>query len=118
MIEDFAKRLFLGQQKGYKRLNCAQSIAEVFREEYGFLTKDTIKEFKKMGFGKAPNGECGMLFASKYIFEKNGQPEKAAEFEKYFIELAGTTKCKELIKRKRPFCAFCLGESAKFIDNT
>ena len=38
MIEEFAKRLFLGQQEGYKKLNCAQAIAEAFREEYGFLT--------------------------------------------------------------------------------
>ncbi len=118
MIEDFAKKLFLGQQKGYKKLNCAQSIAEAFREEYGFLTEDTVKKFKKMGYGKAPNGECGMLFASKYIFEKNGQPDKALEFEKYFIELASTSKCKELIKKKIPFCAYCLSESAKFIDDT
>lgn len=118
MIEEFAKKLFLGQQEGYKRLNCAQAIAEAFREEYGFLTEETVKIFKKMGHGKAPNGECGMLFAAKYIFNNNDQPEKAMEFEKHFIEFAGTTKCKELIKKKIPFCAYCINETAKFINNT
>jgi len=117
MIEEFAKNLFLGQQLGYKKLNCAQAIAEAFREEYGFITEETIKLFKKMGYGKAPNGECGMLYAAKYIFMENSQPEKAKEFEKHFNEFAGTTKCKELIKKKIPFCAYCIGKTAKFIND-
>jgi hypothetical protein len=103
MVGNFAEKLFLGQQTGYKRLNCAQAIAEAFRQEYNFLTEDTVKDFKKMGHGKAPNGECGMLYAAKYIFEKNNRPDKAQEFEKHFREFAGTTKCKELIKKKSPF---------------
>ena len=117
-VGKFAKKLFLGLQKGYKRLNCAQSIAEAFRNEYGFITEDTVKEFKKKGYGKAPNGECGMLYAAKYIFEKNGNPDRAHEFEKHFIEFAGTTQCNELIKKKIPFCAYCIDETAKFIDKT
>ena len=116
MREEFAKKLFLGQQEGYKKINCAQAIAEAFREEYGFITEETVKTFKKMGHGKAPNGECGMLYAAKYIFNKNGQPDKAREFEKHFIEFAGTTKCKELIKKKIPFCAYCINKTAKFIS--
>jgi hypothetical protein len=116
MVEKFAEKLFLGQQNGYKRLNCAQAIAEAFRQEYSFLTEDTVKDFKKMGHGKAPNGECGMLFAAKYIFEKNNRPDKAQEFEKHFREFAGTTKCKELIKKKIPFCAQCINRTATFID--
>ena len=57
MVGNFAERLFLGQQNGYKHLNCAQAIAEAFRQEYNFLTEDTVKDFKKMGHGKAPNGD-------------------------------------------------------------
>ena len=70
MVENFAEKLFSGQQRGYKLFNCAQAIAEAFRQEYDFLTEDTVKNFKKMGYGKAPNGECGMLFAAKYKFKK------------------------------------------------
>ncbi len=117
MVEEFAKKLFLGQQEGYKRLNCAQAIAEAFKEEYGFITEETVKSFKKMGHGKAPNGECGMLYAAKYIFEKNSQEDKAKEFEKHFMEIAGTTKCKELIKKKIPFFAYCINKTAEFINN-
>jgi len=117
MVGNFAKKLFLGQQQGYKRLNCAQAVAEAFRQEYDFLNEDTVKAFKKMGHGKAPDGECGMLYAAKYIFKKNGRIDKAKEFEKHFLEFAGTTKCKELIKKKIPFCADCINQTAEFIDN-
>jgi len=117
MVGNFAKNLFLGKQRGHKRLNCAQAIAESFRQEYDFLTKDTVKDFKKMGYGKAPDGECGMLFAAKYIFKKNGREDKAREFEKEFKAFAGTTKCKELKKKKIPFCAECISHTAEFIDN-
>ncbi len=116
MIEEFAKQLFLGQQKGYRKLNCAQAIAEAFRGEYGFITEETVKAFKKKGYGKAPNKECGMLYAAKYIFENNGQPDKAEEFQRHFIEFAGTTQCKELKKKKMPFCAHCIKNTAKFIN--
>jgi len=116
-VEEFAKKLFLGQIKGYKRLNCAQAIAEAFRQEYGFITEDTVAEFKKIGYGKAPQGECGMLYAAKFIFKKNGQPEKAKEFEEHFMTFAGTTKCAELIKKKIPFCAHCIEKTAGFIKN-
>ena len=118
MVEEFAKKLFLGQQEGYKKLNCAQAIAEAFREEYGFITDKTVKSFKKVGYGKAPNGECGMLYAAKYIFFKNNRSDKAIEFEKYFVEFAGTTKCKELIKKKIPFCAYCISKTAKFLNDS
>ena len=90
----FYRKAVLGKQRGYKRLNCAQAVAEAFRQEYDFLTEETVKDFKKMGYGKAPNGECGMLFAAKYIFEKNGRPDKAQEFENYFREFAGIPNAK------------------------
>jgi hypothetical protein len=46
-----------------------------------------------MGHGKAPNGECGMLYAAKYSYNRT---DKAQEFEKHFREFGGATKCKVL----------------------
>ncbi len=62
MVGNFAEKLFLGQQTGYKRLNCAQAIAEAFRQEYNFLTEDTVKDFKKWATVKHPMAsvECFM----------------------------------------------------------
>jgi hypothetical protein len=108
MAENFAEKLFLGLEEGYFRHNCAQAIAEAFRKKYDFITEETVKDFKKKGYGKAPQGECGMLYAAKYIFEKNGQPEKIEEIEREFIKFAGATKCKELKKKKIAFCAYCI----------
>ena len=57
-----------------------------------------------------------MLYAAKYIFLKKNRPGKAQEFEKHFRKFTGTTKCKELIKKKIPFCAQCINRTATFID--
>lgn len=116
MNHDKAKNLFLGKYPGQKRLNCAQAIAFTFKDKYSFITDATIKEFKEMGHGKAPKGDCGMLYAAKYIFENNGQSDKVQAFEKYFIEFAGSPKCAEIIKKKIEFCAQCIIKTAEFID--
>ncbi len=34
---EFPEKLFLGKQAGYKRLNCAQEIAETFKQKYSFI---------------------------------------------------------------------------------
>ena len=114
MIEEKIKQHFLGE-KGFKRLNCAQTMAEIFKDKYDFLTDDTVKAFKKMGYGKAPKGECGMLYAAKYILDESGEPDKIIEIENYFIEIAGTTLCRELKKKKIPFCAQCLMQTASYM---
>ncbi|MBU1043214.1 MAG: hypothetical protein KJ915_02310 [Candidatus Omnitrophica bacterium] len=116
MNSEFAKKLFLGKQPEHKRLNCAQAIAQTFKLKYSFITDQTIKEFKRMGFGKAPKGECGMLYAAKYIFENNQQSDKAQKFEQEFIRFAGSNKCSEIIKKKIAFCAECVSKTAEFID--
>jgi hypothetical protein len=47
---------------------------------------------------------------------KNNRLDKAQEFEKHFRDFAGTTKYKELIKKKISFCAHCINRTAMFID--
>jgi len=108
--------LFLDKQPGYKRLNCTQAIAQTFKEKYSFITDQTITDFKKRGFGKAPNKECGMFYAAKYIFENNGQLEKVKEFELYFKGIASSTQCSDIIKKKIVFCADCINKTSEFIN--
>ncbi len=105
---------FIGKN-GFKRLNCAQTIAMLFKERFDFITNDTIRDFKKMGHGRAPDGECGMLFAAKYILEKDGFHEEVDEIDRFFRGIAGTTNCKVLRKMKIPFCAECLVKTAEYI---
>ncbi|MFC1668772.1 C-GCAxxG-C-C family (seleno)protein [Spirochaetota bacterium] len=111
-----AKEHFLGENKN-KRLNCAQAVAMAFKDTLPFITDDTIKQFKKKGFGKAPEGECGMYFAAKYILEKTDHHHKIDDFTRYFLSFAPSVSCKELKKMKVPFCAECLKKSVDYVDD-
>ncbi|MBT8342299.1 MAG: hypothetical protein HKP58_15145 [Desulfatitalea sp.] len=114
-MDEKARNHFLGK-KGHKKLNCAQTIVELFKDRFDFLSDETVKKFKKMGYGKAPEGQCGIVYAAKYIFEKQGRIDDSRLTEKYFIKIAGTTNCKELKKKKIPFCTECLVQTARFIQ--
>ncbi len=114
-VENDARNFFLGKN-GYKRFNCAQTIALLFKDRFDFITDDLIRQFKKMGHGRAPHGECGMLYAAKYIFEQDGLHSEIPEVEDYFREIAGTTSCREVKKKKVPFCAVCLEKTALYIE--
>jgi hypothetical protein len=110
-----AKDTFLGKN-GHKRLNCAQVMAKYFSSIID-IEENTIKNFKKMGHGKAPNGECGIYFAGKYILNQAGKDRHQKDFETKFMEIAGTTQCKELRKMKLPFCSECIKDTAEYIEN-
>lgn len=115
MIKDTAADYFAGRN-GLKRLNCAQTIAQIFKDKFDFITDDTVSDFKKKGVGRAPGGECGMVFAAKFILENAGTPDDVAGFEKFFTEFAGSLKCSEIKKRKREFCTLCIKETAGYLD--
>jgi hypothetical protein len=115
MVKDLAYNHFTGKN-GFKRLNCAQTIAEIFKDKFNFITEQTISDFKKKGVGKAEGGECGMVYAAKFILRNSGTEEDVADFEKFFTELAGSLKCSEINKRKREFCNSCIMETAGYLE--
>jgi len=115
MIAEKAYNHFTGRN-GCRRLNCAQTIAEIFKDKFYFITENTISDFKKKGSGKAAGGECGMVYAAKFILENSGSHDDVAEFEKFFIELAGSLKCSHIIKKKREFCNLCIKETAAYLE--
>ncbi len=115
MIKERAVNHFTGK-KGYSRLNCAQTILEIFKDRVDFISDKTVSDFKKMGVGKAPGGECGMVYAAKYILENSGKSENIEEFEKFFTDQAGSLKCSDIRKKKRDFCNLCIQETACYLD--
>lgn len=115
MIKELAVNHFTGK-KGYVRLNCAQTIVQIFRDKFDFITDETISEFKKKGVGKAAGGECGMVYAAKFVLQNSGRSDKIADFEKFFTDYAGSLKCSEINKKKREFCTRCIEETAGYLD--
>jgi len=115
MIRELAVNHFSGKN-GCRRLNCAQTILQIFKDRFDFITDERISDFKKMGVGKAPNGECGMVYAAKFIMQNSGRSDGIAEFEKFFTGIAGSLKCSDINKKKREFCTLCVEETAGYLD--
>lgn len=107
-----AKNYFLGKE-GLKRLNCAQSVISAFKDKYS-IDNETVELFELYGGGKAPEGMCGAYYAAKFALEQRS-PEKLEEFEKYFIDLAGSVSCHQIRANKKLSCLGCVEKSAEFI---
>lgn len=107
-----AKNYFLGKN-GRERLNCAQSVIGAFKEELE-LGEELIRLFGTYGGGNAPGGLCGAFYAAKYLLEKE-QNSNIGEFEKYFIEQAGSVNCKEIKKLYKLNCLGCVEKCVEYL---
>ncbi|WP_027398328.1 C-GCAxxG-C-C family (seleno)protein [Anaerovorax odorimutans] len=103
---------FLGKN-GHKRMNCAQAVINAFKEKYD-IDDDTVKLFRLYGSGRAPEGICGAYFAARFALEKKN-PEKLKDFEKYFIDQAGSIKCHEIRSNRKLSCLGCVEKSAEYL---
>jgi len=89
-------------------LNCAQAVI------YGCSTSDTpdrqaLGAFFASGGGRAPQGECGAIFAACTIASDRGEnPDLLRE---RFRVIHGETLCKALRKKQIP-CAECVQAAA------
>jgi hypothetical protein len=106
---------YLGKEDG-KRWNCAQSLIKAFAEQFE-SGEDTVELFGSYGKGKAPGGLCGVFYAVKYLSEKNSGIKNFAEFEKKFMEEAGSLKCREIKAAQRFSCLDCIRKCAEFLQN-
>ena len=111
---NLAKNSFLGKD-GLKRLNCAQSVINAFKDKY-IIDRDIVEQFQHYGGGKAPEGMCGAYFAARYALEKSDS-EKLDDFEKFFVDQAGSTKCHQIRAMKRLSCLDCVLKSSEYLHN-
>ncbi|MCX8129613.1 MAG: C-GCAxxG-C-C family protein [Clostridia bacterium] len=107
-----AKNYYLGQN-GSNRMNCAQAVICAFKENFN-LKDELIELFRAYGGGNAPDGLCGAFFAAKYILENN-KSDDYIELEKFFIEHAGSLKCRDIKGLRKLSCVGCVEKSAEFL---
>ncbi|MFH1361996.1 MAG: hypothetical protein ABIH69_05015 [bacterium] len=100
-----AKKHFLGLDK-HERLNCAAAVFKAFDQEGSCHCQ---------GGGHSPDGKCGAYCAAKCILEKK-HPEKLQDFEKFFLDLAGSLGCREIKKLKKLSCLGCVEKSAEYLQ--
>ena len=99
---------------GAKRLNCAQSVAGVFLDK-GLLTENEFSGLASCGFGRAPNGYCGSLFASLTLMEKI-DAGKIDGLKDEFMAYAGSLNCKEIRAARKATCLQTVVKSVELVE--
>ena len=97
--------------KNPNRYNCATDIILAFKGKI-FIDKD-FAEFKSMGYGRAPEGICGALFAVKYLLK---DPKDKKYAEDYFQDEAGSLECRKIRKLKKLTCVGCVETAAHILE--
>jgi len=109
-----AKNNYTGMGGG-TRLNCAQSIANAFKEKFN-LSDDFVDSFGAFGGGRAPGGLCGALYAAMTILEEVDK-KKAEELMQYFYNNSGAFECSNIKAGKKLSCVGCVEKCAEYLEN-
>ncbi len=81
--------------------NCAQAIVKHF----GGSDED-ISEMRKMGSGRAPDGQCGALYGA--LFMTGNNPEASKMIIEEFAQKAGSPFCRVIRKAGITSCRQCV----------
>lgn len=111
-MKETAKAHFLG--KNGRRLNCAQSVAETFREKFPLQEKKSAI-LSACGGGMAPEGYCGAFYAAKCILDHHF-PHRAQESMAQLHSAAGSLKCREIKALKKLPCLGCVEKAAEVVE--
>ena len=87
--------------------NCSTSVHNAFSED--------VELSRDFPAPRSIDGKCGALLTSLKILKEKGYEEKQEEFENWFIQKFGYSKCIELMTHERR-CNDYVGESAKKLD--
>ncbi|ADU26186.1 C-GCAxxG-C-C family (seleno)protein [Ethanoligenens harbinense] len=112
-LVETSKKYFAGLD-GYKKSNCAQAVANTFTEEL-HIRDINPEKFIQYGGGRAPNGECGAMYAAKVFLEATGKADKIDDLKEHFVKNAGSIYCKEIRAAKKLPCAGCVAKGTEFL---
>jgi hypothetical protein len=94
----------LAHFRGESGYNCAQAVLKAFAPAVG-VDESCLEGFAQFGGGRAPEGQCGALFAAKAIL---CDPAAKQEVEAAFVGIAESTKCRDILSGRRVSCAQCV----------
>ena len=94
--------------RGKHRYNCAQAVLKAYASPIG-LGDSCLDRFSRFGSGRAPEGECGALFAAKAILQDHSAKQKT---EEEFVHAAGSKNCRDIRKSRRFTCEQCVQTAA------
>lgn len=96
---------------GTSRYNCAQAVLKAYAPLVG-MEDACLERFSHCGSGRAPDGECGALFAAKAVFQDAAVKQ---EIENEFVRAAGSKKCRDIRKGRTLTCGQCVQTASNAI---
>jgi len=97
--------------RGKARYNCAQAVLKAYASPLG-LGEGCIERFSQFGGGRAPEGQCGALFAAKALVH---EPAAKQKIEAEFLLAAGSKTCREIRKRRGFTCEQCVQTASDLV---
>ena len=94
--------------RGPERNNCAQAVLIAYAN-HADVDQGCIQRFSQFGRGRAPDGECGALFAAKSLLEDESTRRS---LEEAFILAAGSAQCRQIRRLGRLSCTQCVQAAA------
>lgn len=91
-------------------LNCAQAVLDAYQAVTGKHVAH-IADFKQFGGGRAPENECGALYAACQTAS-----ESASAIRSAFANTAGATTCRVLKRELRFPCEECVALAAGLLQ--
>ena len=91
-----------------RRYNCAQAVLKAYAPSVG-LEDACLEQFSHLGSGRAPEGECGALFAAKVILQDHSAKQR---IEEEFVHATGSNKCRDIRRSRRLTCEECVQTAA------
>lgn len=107
---DLIKKIFHHSEKNY---NCAQTLLKMFEKTHP-LSEAEIETYRAHGGGRAPEGQCGALFAAKQLFSHH--PEIIESMHQEFLTEIGDIKCFDIKKRLKKSCQECIACAATLVE--
>jgi hypothetical protein len=99
--------------RGKENYNCAQALLKAYEAAAG-IDKSCLDRFANFGGGRAPDGECGALFAAKSLLQGD-DVKKKLELEDEFVLAAGSRKCRDIRKTGKLTCAQCVQKASDIV---
>ena len=108
-MKDNAINLFHGRS----RRNCSHAIMRAYQDKFGIEDTDVLKASKKWSRGRGGDGICGALYAAEQIVGR----ERAETLRQRFIEIAQSSKCREIRRSKTISCTECVAVAANILND-
>jgi len=94
-----------------EKRNCAEAVVGAWQKVSG---KDSVvtEDLSECGFGMAPQGLCGAVYAAQLISDE----DQKVELTDRFVDAAGSLLCGEIRSTRKISCTACVKLAATLLE--